>query len=115
MGDLSAHFSRSEFRCRDGCGRDFPVPVLLAVLEAARAQRGRPLRIVSGVRCEAHNARVGGSPRSQHIQGRAADVPAGYATVAEWKSAGAVGIGLRRGKVVHVDVRRGRSPFTFAD
>lgn len=115
MGDLSRHFSRSEFRCKDGCGRDYPTPGLLAVLEAMRRAKGRPLRIVSGVRCAAHNAAVGGSPTSQHVHGRAADVPAGYASVAQWKIAGAVGIGVRRGKVVHVDVRPGRLPFVFDD
>lgn len=115
MGDLSQNFSRREFACRDGCGRDYPVPVLVAVLQAMRTAKGRSLRIVSGIRCEPHNERIGGSRRSQHIQGRAADVPAGYATVEEWKRAGAIGIGVRRGKVVHVDVRTGRQPFTFED
>jgi uncharacterized protein YcbK (DUF882 family) len=115
MGDLSRNFSRSEFACRDGCGRDYPVPVLVAVLQAMRDAKGRPLRVVSGIRCEQHNARVGGSRRSQHIHGRAADVPAGYASIAEWRVAGAVGIGVRRGKVVHVDVRQGQEPFVFAD
>lgn len=115
MGDLSRNFSRAEFACRDGCGRDYPVPVLVAVLQAMRDAKGRPLRVVSGIRCADHNERVGGSRRSQHIAGRAADVPAGYASVAEWKAAGAIGIGVRRGKVVHVDVRPDRQPFTFAD
>jgi uncharacterized protein YcbK (DUF882 family) len=114
MGDLSPNFSRREFACKDGCGRNYPHPTLVAVLEAMRAEKRRPLRIVSGVRCAPHNARVGGSPRSQHIDGRAADVPAGYGSIAQWKIAGAQGIGVRRGKVVHVDVRT-TGPLVFED
>ena len=37
-----------------------------------------PLIVSSGYRCPEHNARVGGVPDSQHVQGRAADlVPRG--------------------------------------
>jgi len=36
MGDLSPHFSRHEFACRDGCGYDTPEPELLAALEELR-------------------------------------------------------------------------------
>lgn len=115
MGDLSENFSRREFACKDRCGRDFPHPDLVQVLQRARDAKGRPLRVVSGVRCQAHNRSVGGSPTSQHIQARAADVPAGYATADAWHAWGAVGVGLRRGKVVHVDITPGRRPFTFLD
>lgn len=115
MGDLSANFSRREFACKDKCGRDWPAADLVSVLQLARSRVGTPLRVVSGVRCAAHNATVGGSPRSQHIAGRAADVPGFYASVGLWKACGAIGIGCRGGLVVHVDVRPGRLPFTFED
>lgn len=88
---------------------------LVAMLQRARTSQGRPLRIVSGVRCAKHNRAVGGSPGSQHLIGRAADVPGGYATVEEWTSYGAIGMGVRGLQVVHVDVRPGRRPFVFAD
>lgn len=88
---------------------------LVAVLQRVRTLKGRPLRIVSGTRCRRHNLRVGGSARSQHLIGHAADVPGGFATAAQWHAAGAIGVGIRRGRVVHVDVRHGRRPFTFAD
>lgn len=106
MGDLSLNFSRSEFVCKH-C-RLLPTidQVLVDVLQRMRSAQGMPLRIVSGYRCPAHNAAVGGSSKSQHMFGRAADVPPGYATRRQWQDAGATGMGLRDGKVTHVDTRR---------
>lgn len=43
------------------------------VLEPLRQQVGRVI-VTSGYRCGVLNAAVGGSPRSYHLQGRAADV-----------------------------------------
>jgi len=115
MGDLSQNFSSREFVCHH-CGA---LPrldeELLQLLQRMRTRKGRPLRIVSGYRCEPHNRAVGGSKGSQHLSGRAADVPGGYADVQAWWREGAVGIGVRDGQVVHVDTRRDRKPFTFAD
>lgn len=78
MGDLSEHFSATEFACACGCGygtRPGDVtPELLAILEAVRKARGKALRITSGCRCEVHNRRVGGVDRSEHTTGEAADI-----------------------------------------
>jgi len=71
---LSAHFDRSEFACACGCGFDTVDTELLDALEALRAHFERPVRITSGARCAKYNAEVGGSPNSQHLIGRAADV-----------------------------------------
>lgn len=46
---------------------------------------------------------------SQHLYGRAADVPIGYLSANEWEALGAVGIEVRPQGVSHVDVRPGRS------
>ena len=74
-GDLSAHFSKKEFACRCGCGKCDPVPELVTKLEKFRELCGnQPLHINSVCRCEKHNAKVGGSPKSQHKLGHAADV-----------------------------------------
>jgi uncharacterized protein YcbK (DUF882 family) len=116
MGDLSAHFSKNEFR-EHGSGLLIgPAPQLVQVLEWIRASTGgAPLRIISGYRSAAYNARVGGARNSQHIYGRAADIPSGRCTVAQALAAGAVGVGYDRdGWVVHVDVRPGRQ-VTFLD
>lgn len=115
MGDLSRNFSQSEFACGD-CGHVEQIDRrLVEVLQRARTAKGKPLKVVSGFRCCAMNARVGGYRYSQHLYGRAADVPGGFASVAEWKSYGAVGIGVRGGRVIHVDVTPGRSSFVFND
>lgn len=107
MGDLSPHFSRQEFACRDGCGHDSVQPRLIEVLEQIRSITGRPLVVVSGCRCAARNRAVGGASRSRHIFGDAADIPPGRATVDQAAAAGAVGIGSAGGWAVHVDTRPG--------
>lgn len=105
MGDLSPHFSTAEFRCRH-CGRVIrPPEQLVQVLERIRSITGKPLAIQSGYRCDEHNRRVGGAQRSQHLLGRAADIPEGRATLGQARAAGATGVGLRNGWAVHVDVR----------
>ena len=74
MGDISAHFNRSEFACRCGCGFDTVDTVLLEKLEIIRNHFDVPIKINSGCRCEAHNKAVGGSKNSKHLYGRAADI-----------------------------------------
>jgi len=73
VGDLSAHFSRSEFACKCGCGGVQVNPVLIEALEDIREFSGIPMVITSGWRCPAHNAAVGGAPSSAHLTGEAAD------------------------------------------
>jgi uncharacterized protein YcbK (DUF882 family) len=77
MGDLSDHFSKSEFKCSCGCGygtREGDVSeALLDLLERMREEYG-PIRLTSGCRCAQHNAAVGGVPNSAHTRGTAADI-----------------------------------------
>jgi uncharacterized protein YcbK (DUF882 family) len=116
VGDLSAHFSRSEFACHGTSHTSHAAisPELVRRLEVLRSLKGgRPLRIVSGVRCSRHNAAVGGAPRSQHLYGQAADIPFGYATVAEAEAAGFTGIGNKGQWAVHVDVRPSRARWHY--
>lgn len=120
MGDLSAHFSRSEFRCH-GFGRaghpDHPTvvsPHLVQNLEKLRAALGgRPLRILSGHRCAWWNARVDGARLSRHLRGEAADLLAGVATADQAAAAGFTGIGRKATWAVHVDVRPTRASWTY--
>jgi len=108
MGDLSPHFSRSEFADRRDGSLEGPDPHLLEHLEELRALcGGRPLRIVSGYRSAATNLEVGGARNSLHLVGQAADIPSGYATVAQAEESGFTGIGEKAGWAIHVDVRRG--------
>lgn len=118
---LSDHFKSEEFACHH-CGLSVPSSELVAALERLRSIVGKPLRIVSGTRCTTHNRAVGGAKNSRHLpkwrgqRSEAADIPAGYATIAQAKQAGLTGIGYRGRDqaVVHVDTRPGRA-VTFQD
>ena len=107
MGDLSEHFSRHEFACRDGCGLSSVSERLVDVLERIRAINGLPLIIVSGCRCENRNKAVGGARASRHLRCDAADIPPGRATIEQAAARGAVGIGSAGEWAIHVDVRPG--------
>lgn len=74
MGDLSPNFSRWEFACKCGCGFDTVDVELLLILQKIRDHFEQPVSIESGCRCESHNQAEGGSPNSQHLVGRAADI-----------------------------------------
>jgi len=73
MGDLTKNFSRSEFACKCGCGFDTVDIVLINELQRLRDVLG-PIKINSACRCKEHNESVGGSKKSQHLLGRAADI-----------------------------------------
>lgn len=88
--DEIKYFTREEFRCQ--CYKQvaryggpycngFPVEpdeTLLRVLDEIRRRAGVPISIVdaggSGIRCQDHNAHVGGVANSEHKYGRAADL-----------------------------------------
>lgn len=108
MGDLSPHFSRSEFRDRRTGQLVGPPPALVEALEHLRRTcGGTPLRIVSGYRSPSTNLSVGGAKNSRHLHGDAVDIPAGYATLAQAEHCGFTGIGLSGQWVTHVDLRPG--------
>jgi uncharacterized protein YcbK (DUF882 family) len=108
---LSSHFTEEEARCKCGCGRIVVDDVLVRLLESIRAAAGhRPVTVRSWNRCVQYNKEVGGSPDSQHLYGKAADIsvkgvdPDQLADFAA--SCGADGIGIYHTQgFVHVDVR----------
>jgi uncharacterized protein YcbK (DUF882 family) len=108
MGLISDNFKREEFACRCGCGFDTVDAMLLEYLEAIRLHFGKPVTITSGCRCPFHNNLVGGSDRSQHTLGRAADIivkdvdPAKVQSYAE--SIGCAGVGSAK-NFTHIDSR----------
>lgn len=103
---VSAHFDEEEFRSPH-CGAPVVQARLVWHLERLRAIVGRPLRIVSGYRCQEANRRAGGAKNSRHLYGDAADIPSGYATVQQAEQAGFVGIGSKGRWAIHVDMRPG--------
>lgn len=77
---LTENFHLSEFACKDEDQTPVPhelklnVQRLASALQLVRDRVGAPLKINSGYRTPAHNRAVGGSPNSQHLFARAADV-----------------------------------------
>lgn len=69
------YFSLSEFASPDieGSGKEMS-PKLLECLDDIRDEIGIPFIINSGYRSYAHNQKVGGSVRSQHLSGHAVDI-----------------------------------------
>tara|TARA_Y100000310_G_scaffold151235_1_gene150791 strand:+ start:1664 stop:2107 length:444 start_codon:yes stop_codon:yes gene_type:complete len=72
MGDKWrwANFGKEEFGCKCSCGLRFEVSeALLDLLQNVRNKVGKPILILSGARCKAHNSSkgVGGAPNSWHI------------------------------------------------
>ena len=57
--------------------------LVFSVLDPVREYVGRPVRVTSGVRNDALNLAVGGSPTSQHKEGEAVDIKATDMTSAE--------------------------------
>lgn len=113
MGDLSKNFSRKEWECKCGCGFNTVDAELIKVLqEDVRDYYKKPVTITpnGGCRCHIHNIACGGSNKSQHIQGKAADIKVeGISPEVIYfylckKFPGKYGFGLYK-TFVHVDVR----------
>jgi len=104
------NFKRKEFACGCSCGLDTVDAQLLDILQETREYFKAPLHIFSGIRCPAHNAKIGGTVTSQHLLGKAADIgvemisPDSVANYLEDRFAGVYGIG-RYDEWTHFDVR----------
>lgn len=115
MSDIfGPNFSREEFACRCGCGFDTVDAELLEVLKQVRVHFNAVVRITSGCRCKERNHGEGGSPKSQHLYGRAADIqvedvkPAEVAAYLETLIPDCGGIGIYS-VWVHIDTREQRA------
>lgn len=76
--DEIVYFDRSEFACH--CGGKYcngfpaePKEKLIRVADKIRKAKKAPATVSSGVRCQTHNANVGGVSNSRHLQGKAMD------------------------------------------
>ena len=105
------NFKKSEFECK--CCRELPADawmntdaLVANLLDPVRDRFGKPIKVNSGYRCEKHNRKVGGSPRSQHLcqnGSAAADITvehSGYTNTAAWKEANKqiAGLIIKNGK-----------------
>lgn len=119
---VSAHFSVYEFACSDHSDIVLIDTELVYILEQVRAHFGKPVHINSGYRSPSYNISIGGSPRSQHCLGTAADITikgvdpiriALYlASMPYFQKRGGIGYYSRvqlTGGFVHVDVRSWKS------
>lgn len=82
---LSQHFTLAEFErsmvaTRLGIDNTMPPELIVraanlcsSVLEVVRGHYGQPVIVHSGYRCPELNKAIGGSPKSQHMRGEAAD------------------------------------------
>ena len=111
---LSTNFRVREFACTDGSDPIFIDSELVSVLQKIRTHFGKSVTITSAYRTPAKNKACGGSPYSQHLYGRAADVkisgvsPKKVAAYAEslLKNRGGIGI---YSTFTHIDVRATKS------
>ena len=81
MNFTMKEFERSDTARMYGIDNSIPGPALQNicrlikfVLQPAREQLGRPIRVNSGYRCPILNQLVKGAPHSQHTMGQAADI-----------------------------------------
>lgn len=65
---------KEDLTCKCGCGKYIENADLITLLYHIEKGYGKELKIVSGTRCLAHNAAVGGTKSSAHLTGEAADI-----------------------------------------
>ena len=77
--DEIEYFTRAEFRCQ--CGGKYcngypaePAEETVRMADEIRRRAGVPLNVNSGLRCQRHNAAVGGVANSLHRTGQAVDL-----------------------------------------
>ena len=109
---LSPHFTVKEFACSDGTDEVKVDSALIDYLQQIRAHFGKPVRITSGYRSPAYNAKVGGVKNSYHMKGMAADIVIDGVKskeVAQYaETIGCGGIGWYEARnFTHIDTRSG--------
>lgn len=107
------NFSPAEIACR-GTGQLKLHPAALDKLQALRDRLGKPLILRSAYRSPEHNRRVGGAPRSKHMDGTAFDIAMSNHNPAEFEAAarevGFLGFGTYpRSGFMHIDLGPARS------
>lgn len=106
-------FSPAEIACR-GDGKLLVNEDALDRLQALRTRLGKPMIVNSAYRSPEHNKRVGGAPKSMHLEGRAFDISMANHDPAEFiqaaRSVGFAGFGTYpRSNFVHIDTGPART------
>lgn len=107
---LSENFTLSEFVCADKNDEVLVSDELIALLQRVRDHFGKPVIITSAYRTASHNKKVGGTSKSYHLTGEAADFvvsgisPARVGYYLDKLGASGIGVYLSSG-FVHLDVR----------
>jgi len=72
----SKTLSLKEMECPCGCGVAFAHADLLNAWEKLRAEYGKPIKVVSGIRCPEYNNNppINSNSRSGHVWGQALDI-----------------------------------------
>jgi zinc D-Ala-D-Ala carboxypeptidase len=71
---ISDNFSLHEFQCKDGSQLVKIDERLLVLLQTLRDKVKKPIEIVSAYRTPEYNKKIGGAPKSQHVEGKAVDI-----------------------------------------
>jgi len=106
-----AYFKPHEVACK-GTGKILVHNSALAALDILRSRLGHSINLSSAYRSPYHNARIGGAPRSSHLEGHAFDVrlqgrdKETIRKVAE--ECGFRGFGMRYQTFIHIDMGRRR-------
>ncbi len=73
MAYVMKYFTEREWGCKCGC-EEQPQDAIKELADFVRHDWGKPLCIASGKRCSAHNKKIGGAPKSAHVEGLAVDL-----------------------------------------
>ena len=109
---VNEYFRVREFACKDGSDQVLIDDNLAEALRRIRIYFGASVYINSAYRTPSHNQQVGGSTKSQHLLGKAADIripgiePLRIAQYGEFLGMG--GVGLYK-DFVHIDSRNGKA------
>ena len=109
---LSTNFTVKEFASHDGADTVLIDDKLVNILQKVRDHFRKPVTVSSGFRTATYNASIGGSSKSYHVKGQAADIkvkgvnPVIVGMYVESLNAGGIGLySYYDGGFVHVDTR----------
>lgn len=111
--NVSKNFKLYEFECPDGSHLVKVHSKLVLLLQMLRDAIGKPINVISGYRSYPYNKVIGGAPKSQHLDGKAADISVvgmdakTLAILAENMGFTGIGIYTHNGNnFVHCDIRQ---------